>query len=141
MLAELENIFYIIGDICKENCILILICTNVLAIFLAIVCLVRTSRAGRVQIQGVPPEELSLRLHVEAAEVTVGRVIAAGGADEESEADTAESAGGAAQQTEQPIAVADGIRHGDEGAAAEEYFISRSGKVYSKTEVLRQIRD
>ncbi len=25
--------------------------------------------------------------------------------------------------------------------ATQEYFISRSGKVYSKTEVLRQIRD
>ncbi len=141
MLAELENIFYIIGDICKENCMLILICTNILAIFLAIVCLVRTSRAGRLQIQGAQPEELKLKLHVETAELTVGRVIAAGGADKESEAATTGLASDTAQRIEPSIAEADGIKHGDEGAAAEEYFISRSGKVYSKTEVLRQIRD
>ena len=74
MLAELREIFYIIGNFCTEYYIPILICTNALALLLAIICLFRTSGKRKKRKEDDFLEELKLNLNIEKAEVKIGQV-------------------------------------------------------------------
>ena len=163
MLAELREIFYTIGDFCTEHYIPILICTNVLALLLAIICLFRTSRKRKKRKEDDFLEELKLNLNIEKAEVKIGQVHAENECTAAKENVQTNEAAQQAQEIEESEQTVQNVTE-EKGAAAEatpvvieklipmdskkqapqaseEYFTSRSGKVYSKEDVLKQIKD
>ena len=95
MLAEMKEIILIIEEFCIDNCIVILACTNALALLLAVICLVRTSKKKHTKRNSDESEEMLLNLiPIEAKKIET-----------------------------------------------EEFYTSRSGKVYSEEEIQSQIRD
>ncbi len=73
MLAETKEIFSIVKEFCIENYIIILICTNALALLLAIISLV-ASRKKRRSSQSTSQDEKLLNLNIERAEVNVAQL-------------------------------------------------------------------
>lgn len=165
MTAELKEIIYIIGDFCAEHYIPILVCTNVLALLLAIICLSRTSKKRKKQSTNDFSEEVKLNLNIERAEVKIDQVSTAvkdelsedsglpkENADADDAAKSADSAGtaetGSAGKAE-PKAVSDEkfvvieklMPTVSVEVEPKEYYRSRSGRVYSKEDVLNQIKD
>ena len=162
MLAELREIFYIIGNFCTEYYIPILICTNALALLLAIICLFRTSGKRKKRKEDDFLEELKLNLNIEKAEVKIGQVQKGNECTAAKENVQTNEAAQHAQEIEEseqtvqnvteekgaaetvPVVVEKLIpmdSKKQESQASEEYFTSRSGKVYSKEDVLKQIKD
>ncbi len=137
MTAELKEIFYIIQDFCMEHYILILMCTNALALLLAIICLFRTSRKRKKQQSDDFGEEVKLNLSIERAEVKISQVSAAGSAQPD---DTTEKETKAIPE-EKPAIIEKLLPIESRKTGPGEYYTSRSGKVYSKEDVLRQIKD
>ena len=163
MLAELREIFYIIGNFCTEYYIPILICTNALALLLAIICLFRTSGKRKKRKEDDFLEELKLNLNIEKAEVKIGQVHKGNECTAAKENVQTNEAAQQAQEIEESEQTVQNVTE-EKGAAAEtvpvvieklvpmdskkqesqaseEYFTSRSGKVYSKEDVLKQIKD
>lgn len=162
MAAELEEIFYIIEDFCMEHYILILVCMNALALLLAIICLFRTSKRRKTQQPDDFGEEVKLNFSIERAEVKIGQVNAAakdkssedsglpqGTADIAGSVDAASSAetddvgenSPEAVSDEKPVVIEKLIPIESKKADSGEYYTSRSGRVYSKEDVLNQIKD
>ena len=165
MTAELKEIFYIIQDFCMEHYILILMCTNALTLLLAIICLFRTSRKRKKQQSDNFDEEVKLNLSIERAEVKIGQVSTAVGekisedssksqenADIDDAVDTVGAVGSAqtdataekatkAIPEEKSVIIEKLLPIESRKTEPGEYYTSRSGKVYSKEDVLRQIRD
>lgn len=162
MIAELKEIFYIIQDFCMEHYILILMCTNTLALLLAIICLFRTSRKREKQQSDDFGEEVKLNLSIERAEVKISQVSAVAGekisenppkSQEIADIDAAVDTAGPAQTDdtteketktipeEKPVIIEKLLPIGSRKLEPGEYYTSRSGKIYSKEDVLRQIKD
>jgi len=165
MAAELKEIFYIIEDFCMEHYILILVCTNALALLLAIICLFRTSKRRKKQQPDDFSEEVKLNFSIERAEVKIGQVSAAAEdkfsgdselpqetvdisntvdtVDTASSAETDDMSGGKpeAVSDEKPVVIEKLIPIESKKAESGEYYTSRSGRVYSKEDVLNQIKD
>ena len=162
MLAELREIFYIVGNFCTEYYIPILVCTNALALLLAIICLFRTSGKRKKRKEDDFLEELKLNLNIEKAEVKIGQVHKGNECTATKENVQTNEAAQQAQEIEEseqtvqnvteekgaaetvPVVIEKLIpmdSKKQESQASEEYFTSRSGKVYSKEDVLKQIKD
>lgn len=73
MLAETKEIFSIVKEFCIENYIIILICTNALALLLAIISLV-ASRKKRRSSQSTSQDEKLVNFNIERAEVNVAQL-------------------------------------------------------------------
>lgn len=71
MLAEMKEIILIIEEFCIDNCIIILACTNALALLLAVICLVRTSKKKHTKRNSDESEEMLLNLNIKKAEVNI----------------------------------------------------------------------
>ncbi len=165
MTAELKEIFYIIQDFCMEHYILILLCTNALALLLAIICLFRTSRKRKKQQSDDFGEEVKLNFSIERAEVKISQVSVAAEkkisedsskSQETADIDDAVNTVGAAAPAqaddtteketkaipeEKPVIIEKLLPIESRKTEPGEYYTSRSGKVYSKEDVLRQIKD
>ena len=165
MTAELKEIIYIIADFCAEHYIPILACTNVLALLLAIICLSRTSKKRKKQSPDDFSEEVKLNLNIEKAEVKIGQVDTAV-KDELSEDSGLPRESADTDDAAKPADAADTAEPGNAGKAEpeavsdetfvvieklmptvsveaepKEYYRSRSGRVYSKEDVLNQRKD
>lgn len=165
MAAELKEIFYIIQDFCMVHYILILMCTNALALLLAIICLFRTSRKRKKQQSDDFGEDVKLNLSIERAEVKISQVSAAAeekisedssksqktadiddavntvGAAAPAQADDTTEKETKAIPEEKPVIIEKLLPIESRKTEPGEYYTSRSGKVYSKEDVLRQIKD
>ncbi len=74
MLAEIKAVFSIIEEFCMENYIIILICTNALALLLAIISLVVASRKKKKPAKSALQDDMLLNLNIERAEVNIARL-------------------------------------------------------------------
>ena len=70
----MKEIILIIEEFCIDNCIVILACTNALALLLAVICLVRTSKKKHTKRNSDESEEMLLNLNIKKAEVNIAQV-------------------------------------------------------------------
>lgn len=151
MLTEIKSLLYTIEEFCAAHYIAILICTNVLALVLAFICLARTSKRRNKALADAYAADMKFNLSIETAAVTVGSVVAG---ESQKEAHTAVASENSESVTEQISEYKQSSSESDkespaesgknsekEMSVSEEYYTSRSGKIYSKEDVLKQIRD
>lgn len=141
----------IIEEFCVAHYIIILICTNVLALVLALICLARTSKKRNKAFAEAYAADMKLNLSIETAAVTVGSVVAgeplletsaeAASGDIASAAEKLGEYEQASSESEKKEPVDKSVNPMQETSVREEYYTSRSGRIYSKEDVLRQIRD
>lgn len=155
MLAEMKEIILIIEEFCIDNYIVILACTNALALLLAVICLARTSKKKHAKRNSDESEEMFLNLNIKKAEVNIAQVSrefenklisesAEPAAEQpEPEVPPAEKAGTeqVKQNTAEPVVIEKLIPIEAKKIETEEFYTSRSGKVYSEEEIQSQIRD
>lgn len=152
MLAKIEDLLYIIEEFCAAHYITILICTNALALILAFICLARTSKRRNKALAEAYAADMKLNLSIETAAVTVGSVVA-GESQKEASTEPASKDGesvserpgeykqsSSESEKEEPVESSESSEQ-EIISVGEEYYTSRSGRIYSKEDVLRQIRD
>lgn len=144
-MAEINEIFLIVEQFCIDNCIVILACTNALALILAICCLVKLSRKKQTGIDRSEMEDLMLNLNIEKAEVNIARVN-----KEFEDKLTSEDAAQSAQEG----ATAEGADISSDAVVIEKlipiesdkmepagFCTSKSGRIYSEEEIQSKIKD
>lgn len=159
MLAEIKGIFEVIKDFCVENYITILVCTNALALLLAIICLIKISKKKRSAVGRTDSEDMLLNLNIERAEVNIAQVNRefecklenedAAKAQEVAESTAhIENCAMAEQKTEpapmkvsEPVVIEKLIPVEPSKLDPEGFCTSKSGRVYSEEEIAKQIRD
>lgn len=151
MLTEIKSLLYTIEEFCAAHYIAILICTNVLALILAFICLARTSKRRNKALAEAYAADMKLNLSIETAAVTVGSVVASESQKAVSTVDASENGEYVSErlgeykqsssESDKESPAESGKNAEQEMSVSEEYYTSRSGKIYSKEDVLRQIRD
>lgn len=156
MLAEMKEIILIIEEFCIDNCIIILACANALALLLAVICLVRTSKKKHTKRKSDESEEMLLNLNIKKAEVNIAQVSrefenkliseSAQPAEEQPEPEVPPAGEERNEQVKpntvsDPVVIEKLIPIEAKKIETEEFYTSRSGKVYSEEEIQSQIRD
>lgn len=159
MLAEIRGIFEVIKEFCVENYIAILVCTNALALLLALICLVKLSKRKRSDVRRPEPEDMLLNLNIERAEVNIAQINREfENKLEKDDAAKAEEIAASTEHIENCDIPGEGIEPVVSGVSdpvvieklipiepskldPEGFCTSKSGRVYSEEEIANQIRD
>lgn len=162
MLAEIKEIFEGIKEFCVENYIIILVCTNALALLLALICLIKVSKKKHIDVRKPEPEDMLLNLNIERAEVNIAQVNRdfESKLEKEDAAKAREMAEGTShiEQIEngtvpehaaetgtvraaEPVVIEKLIPVQPREMDPEGFCTSKSGRVYSEEEIIKQIRD
>ena len=162
MLAEIKEIFEGIKEFCVENYIIILVCTNALALLLALICLIKVSKKKHIDVRKPEPEDMLLNLNIERAEVNIAQVNRdfESKLEKEDAAKAREMAEGTShiEQIEngtvpehaaetgtvraaEPVVIEKLIPVQPREMDPEGFCTSKSGRVYSEEDIIKQIRD
>ncbi len=145
MVDEIKEIFLTIEQFCVGNWMVILSCATVLALLLAIICLVKISGEKRSGSGWNDVEDMKLNFNIEKAEVNVANLnkefedkLARESAAQESREETEPAVVG---DSVAPVVIEKLIPIEPAKIDSEEFCRSKSGRVYSEEEIRKRIKD